>query len=86
MNLPLILLIALLIIAVILYLKKGIKIVTTSSSFQIISCGCKELETDHPGRVEHKSKCRKFKYLNPDLSFKQFMKYEGFDTEKNDWP
>lgn len=52
-----------------------------------VSCGCAGLQTWHPGRVEHKSKCRKFRSLNPQLTFTEFMKTEGFRIpDGTQWP
>ena len=46
---------------------------------KIISCECPELQqTWHPGRVEHKLKCEKFKKLNPTLTKEELLKHEGF--------
>ncbi len=42
------------------------------------SCGCPDLATWHPGQIQHKFKCPKFRKLNPTLTVKQFMTAEGF--------
>ena len=43
-----------------------------------ISCECDELQTWHPGRVEHKMTCKKFWSLNPNRTKKELLKFEGF--------
>ena len=42
------------------------------------SCGCPELATWHPGRVEHKMGCSKFWTLNPNRTKEELLKSEGF--------
>nr|WQM86810.1 hypothetical protein [Marseillevirus cajuinensis] len=55
--------------------------------FQVVSCGCPELATSHPGRVEHKMRCSVFRSLNPELTMKKFLEFEGFPTDKDiEWP
>ena len=41
------------------------------------SCKCPELATWHPGRVEHKLKCKKFWSLNPGRTKKELVTVEG---------
>lgn len=53
------------------------------------SCGCDALMTWHGGRIEHKRVCPIFRKLNPNLTVKEFMKYEGFpvkDAKDVPWP
>lgn len=42
------------------------------------SCKCKELQTWHPGQVEHMMKCVKFWSLNPGRTKEELLKVEGF--------
>ncbi len=57
------------------------------SSDYPISCQCPELATWHPGRVQHKMTCPIFRKLNPNLTVKQFLKYEGFPIDDDEeWP
>jgi hypothetical protein len=52
-----------------------------------ISCGCYELQTSHPGRVQHKLRCPIFRKLNPNLTIQQFLKFEGFPSDQyENWP
>ena len=46
---------------------------------QFTSCGCPELVTWHPGRVEHKLECEKFWSLNPGRTKNELLKTEGFN-------
>ncbi|AMQ10528.1 hypothetical protein [Brazilian marseillevirus] len=56
-------------------------------TLDVVSCGCPELATAHPGRVKHKMECSVFRSLNPNLTVKQFLEYEGFPTtEDSEWP
>jgi len=50
----------------------------TEKEIKIISCGCEELQTWHPGQVDHKLKCPIFKSLNPTITKEELLKYEGF--------
>lgn len=51
------------------------------------SCGCPDLVTWHPGQIEHMKKCPIFRKLNPNLTMKQFLNYEGFPINKDqEWP
>lgn len=62
---------------------------TVSETLQVISCECPDLATWHPGRVAHKSTCRKFRELNPNLTYQAFMKDEGFPlttVDSGEWP
>jgi hypothetical protein len=55
----------------------------------IISCDCKELQTWHPGQVQHKMSCPIFRKRNPNLTFGEFMEKEGFDfpgVNDANWP
>lgn len=53
----------------------------------ITSCGCPELATSHPGRIQHKMTCSVFRSLNPGLTVKKFLEHEGFPTDKDsEWP
>ncbi len=58
-----------------------------ATSFPPRSCDCPELATWHGGQVQHKLKCPIFCGLNPSLTVKQFLEYEGFPTDKDqEWP
>jgi len=56
---------------------------------KVISCDCKECQTWHTGQVQHKMICPIFRKKNPDLTFGEFMEYEGFGfsgVNDMDWP
>jgi hypothetical protein len=54
---------------------------------KIKSCGCPDLVTWHPGQIKHKLYCPIFRKLNPNLTLKEFYKYEGFpNKEDEEWP
>ncbi|BAU80282.1 hypothetical protein A9K97_gp069 [Tokyovirus A1] len=58
-----------------------------SLMLDIVSCGCPDLATSHPGRIKHKMTCSVFRSLNPGLTVKQFLEHEGFPTDKDsEWP
>jgi hypothetical protein len=53
----------------------------------IVSCNCDDLNgTGHMNRVAHKTRCPRFREVNPELTWKEFMTAEGFSNEPGDWP
>ena len=68
-----------LILILFLFIRKQHDNSNIKNNKKIISCECPELQqTWHPGRVEHKLKCEKFKKLNPTLTKEELLKHEGF--------
>ena len=47
---------------------------------EVISCNC-NIVTWNPGWIKHQSKCSIFRKLNTGLTFKEFMKSEGFNAK-----
>jgi hypothetical protein len=65
----------------------GNKDVSTPTRAVTQSCECDVLQgSGHITHINHKARCRRFRELNPNLSWADYMNSEGILDEPGDWP